>query len=78
MSLLYFVFLDQTELGPAPKQVGCIAMFVGILAQSGGFFLHMLVGQPNEPSIGTSITTAGAALLTTAVGILIYGLVTTR
>jgi len=78
MSLLFYLFLDQTTLRPATKQVGCLAMFVGILAQSAGFFVHMLVGQPNEPSIGTLITTAGAALLATAIGILIYGVVTTR
>jgi hypothetical protein len=78
MSLLYYLFLDQTTLGRTAKYVGCIAMFVGILAQSGGFFVHMLVGQPNEPSIGTSLTTAGATLLAGAVGVLVYGLVTTR
>jgi hypothetical protein len=78
MSLLYFLFLDQTALGPAAKQVGSVTMFVGILAQSGGFFLHMIVGRANEPSIGTSVTVAGAVLLATAVGILIYGLVNTR
>lgn len=78
MSLLYFLFLGQTALGPAAKQVGCITVFVGILMQSGGFFLHMIVGRANEPSVGTSVTTAGAVLLVTAIGILIYGLVTTR
>ena len=78
ISLLYYRFLDQTMLAPSTKQVGCAAMFVGILAQSGGFFVHMIVGQPNEPSIGTFVTTAGAALLTTAVGILVYGLVIIR
>ncbi len=78
MSLLYYLFLDQTTLAPATKQVGCAAIFVGILMQSGGFFVHMIVGQPNGPSIGTYVTTAGAALLATAVGILIYGLVTIR
>ena len=78
MSLLYFLFLDQTELGPVAKQVGCISMFLGILAQSGGFFLHMIAGRANEPSIGTYVTTAGAVLLATAIGILIWGLVTTR
>jgi hypothetical protein len=78
MSLLYFLFLDQTALGPSAKQVGCITMFVGILAQSGGFFVHMLVGRANEPSVGTSVTTAGAVLLVAAIGILIYGLVTAR
>ena len=40
MSLLHFLFLDQTALGPTAKHVGCITMFVGILAQSGGFFLR--------------------------------------
>jgi hypothetical protein len=78
MSLLYYLFLDQTTLASTTKQVGCVALFVGILAQSGGFFVHMLVGQPNEPSIGTLITTTGAALLTIAVGILVYGLITIR
>jgi len=78
MSLLYFLFLDQTALGPTIKQIGCIGMFGGILAQSGGFFLHMIVGRANEPSIGTAVTTAGAVLLAAAIGILIYGLVTTR
>jgi len=78
MSLLYYVFLDQTRLAPATKQVGCFAMFIGILAQSGGFFIHMMVGQPNASSIGTFVTVAGAALLVTAVGILVYGLFTIR
>ena len=78
MSLLYFLFLDQTTLGSTAKQVGCVAVFAGILAQSGGFFIHMIIGQPNEPSIGTAITAAGAASLVAAVGILIYGLLTTR
>jgi hypothetical protein len=78
MSLLYYLFLDQTTLTSTTKRAGCLAMFVGILAQSGGFFVHMIVGQPNEPSIGTFITTAGAAMLPTAVGILVYGLVTIR
>ena len=78
MSLLYFLFLDQTALGPTIKEIGCIGMFVGILAQSGGFFLHMIVGRANEPSIGTAVTTAGAVLLAAAIGILIDGLVITR
>ena len=78
LSLLYYLFLDQTALVPALKQAGSAALFVGILAQSGGFFVHMIVGQPNEPSIGTLITNAGAAFLATATVILIYGLVTTR
>jgi hypothetical protein len=78
MSLLYYMFLDQTALSASVKRAACVAIFVGILAQSGGFFLHMMVGQPNRGSIGTSVTMAGAVLLACAVIVLIYGLITTR
>jgi hypothetical protein len=76
MSLLYYMFLDKTFLSPTVKHAACVALFVGILAQSGGFFLHMLMGQPNQASIGTAVTVTGAILLACAVVVLIYGLVT--
>jgi hypothetical protein len=76
MSLLYYTFLDQTSLAPAVKHAACLTLVVGILAQSGGFFIHMLVGQPNEASIGTTVTVTGAALLALAVLVLVYGLIT--
>jgi hypothetical protein len=78
MSLLYYTFLDQTRLSASIKSVACLGVVVGILAQSGGFFLHMLVGRPNQASIGTTVTTIGALLLAGAVAVLVYGLVTTR
>jgi hypothetical protein len=78
MSLLYYLFLDQTGLPASLKLAACVALFVGILAQSGGFFIHMLVGQPNRASVGTTVTMAGAALLACAVIVLVYGLITTR
>jgi hypothetical protein len=78
MSLLYYTFLDQTRLSASIKSVACVGLLVGILAQSGGFFLHMLVGRPNQASIGTTVTTIGAVLLAGAVVVLVYGLVTTR
>jgi len=46
------------------------------LAQSGGFFIHMVKGQPDRASIGTTVTTIGAILLTWAIAALIYGLST--
>ena len=75
MSLLYYLFLDRTALSPEVKFVACAALFVGILAQSGGFFLHMFVGQPGQASIGTTVTIVGAVLLAGAV--LVYGLMRT-
>jgi hypothetical protein len=50
---------------------------VGILAQSGGFFLHMALGQPKRASVGTTVTIAGAVMLACAVIALVYGLITT-
>lgn len=77
MSLLYYLFLNQTALSPMVKLATCLSLFVGILAQSGGFFLHMIVGQPDQASLGTTVTTVGAVLLAGAVLVLVYGLITT-
>jgi hypothetical protein len=78
MSLIYHHYMEQTTLSPAIKVATVIVVLVGILAQSGGFFLHMLVGQPGEPSLGTTITTLGAVLLAVAILALVYGLITSR
>jgi len=77
MSLLYYIFLDRTTLPASVKQAACVALFVGILAQSGGFFLHMGFGEPKRASIGTTVTIAGAVMLACAVIVLVYGLITT-
>jgi len=77
MSLLYYVFLDRTILPASVKQLACVALFVGILAQSGGFFLHMALGQPKRASVGTTVTIAGAVMLACAAITLVYGLITT-
>jgi len=76
MSLLYYIFLERTAFSTAVKAGAFIVLVVGILAQSGGFFLHMLVGQPGQPSLGTAVTTAGAVLLGGAILLLAYGLIT--
>jgi hypothetical protein len=76
MSLLYYTFLDQTVLASRLKHAACAVLVAGILAQSGGFFLHMLFGQPNQASVGTTLTIVGAILLASAVAVLIYGLIT--
>src|SRR5215467_1971122 len=75
MSLLYYMYLGPTHLSHSVKMAVCIALVVGILAQSGGFFLHMFQGEPNKASLGTMITTTGAVLLAVAVIVLVYGLI---
>lgn len=76
MFLLFIDFIARTGLPNAAKHIACGIFVAGILAQSGGFFVHMSKGQPDTPSIGTRITTAGALLLTVAIGILVYGIAT--
>jgi hypothetical protein len=75
MALGYCYFMGQTTLSDGVKVLGCSLLAVGVLAQSGGFFLHMLVGAPGELSVGNLVTMAGAALLVVAVVILIYALI---
>jgi len=77
MSLLYYTFLNQTLFSDTIKLAACVILFGGILAQTGGFFIHMVVGEPNKPSIGTSVTMLGAVLLASATLILVYGLLIT-
>jgi hypothetical protein len=69
--------MEQTTFRPAIKVGAATVLLVGILAQSGGFFLHMAIGQPGEPSVGTTITSLGAVLLAAAIVLLVYGLITT-
>lgn len=78
MSLLYHHYMEQTTLSPTLKVGGATAVLVGILAQSGGFFLHMIIGNPREPSLGTTVTILGAAILVVAILLLVYGLITSR
>lgn len=78
MSLLYHYYMEQTNLSPTTKWVSAVLVLVGILAQSGGFFLHMAIGQPGAPSLGTTLTSLGAGLLVISILILVYGLITTK
>jgi hypothetical protein len=48
----------------------------GILAQSGGFFLHLAVGHEGQRSPGTIMTRTGALLIAVALLILAAGLLT--
>ncbi len=74
LSLLYNIFLSQTSLSMTAKVIASLVLLVGVLAQSGGFFVHMARGNPGKRSIGITITTAGAALLVGASLFLAYAL----
>jgi len=75
-------FMARTSLSIAVRHTGCATHVVGILAQSGGFFLHIVKGEPNGASdgasVGTTVTTIVAILLACAIGVLVYGLFAVR
>ena len=48
----------------------------GVLAQSGGFFVHLGMGQQGRSSPGTVLTRAGALLIAAALIIVAVGLIT--
>ena len=72
LSLAYFVYL-----GRAGYSAGAL-LLAGVLAQSGGFFVHLGLGQQGRSSPGTVLTRAGAlliaaALIIVAIGLIIHG-----
>ncbi|HYP40903.1 MAG TPA: hypothetical protein VEX13_11135 [Chloroflexia bacterium] len=75
VALLYHSYLDKTSLPDRIKWPACAAMLVSILAISGGFFIHMAIGEPNRSSVGIIITVLGALLLTLDAFLLAYGLI---
>ena len=74
LSLVYYLHLDRTGYSDGVKWLACRRLPAGILAQSGGFFVHLGLGQPNRSSLGTAVTRLGALLIAAALIILAMGL----
>jgi hypothetical protein len=74
LSLVYFLYLDRTGYSTGVQWLAGLLLLVGIIAQSGGFFLHLGLGQKNRSSLGTVVTRTGALLLAAALIILAVGL----
>jgi hypothetical protein len=70
--LLYYLYLAQTTFSVGLKLVACVVLLVGILAQSGGFFLHILMRKPWRISAGNMVTILGAVLLVKLVTVLLF------
>ena len=76
--VLALVVLDvvaRSGVDPTTQWIIGVLLVVGVLAQSGGMFVHMAIGKPGTWSAGNTVTTVGAvvlaaALVTTAVGVL--------
>jgi hypothetical protein len=75
LSLVYFILLDRTSYRAGVQWTAGAALLIGIISQSGGFFLHMLSGEPGERSAGTTVTTVGAVLIAASLITLAVGLI---
>jgi hypothetical protein len=77
LSLVYVLYLPRADFSDGLEWAAGGVLLAGVLAQSGGFFLHLAVGRPGEPSAGTKLTRAGAALIAAALVTLAVGLIKT-
>jgi hypothetical protein len=75
LSLVYFLYLDRTGYSTGVQWIAGLLLLMGIIAQSGGFFIHLGLGQPNRSSLGTVVTRTGAFLLALALVMLAIGLI---
>jgi fucose 4-O-acetylase-like acetyltransferase len=74
LSLVYFLYLDRTGYSTVVQWLAVLLLLLGIMAQSGGFFIHLGLGQKNRRSLGTIVTRTGALLLAAALIVLAIGL----
>ncbi|GHG17479.1 MULTISPECIES: hypothetical protein [Amycolatopsis] len=70
LALVALQILSRTALSDTTLWITCFLLLFGILAQSGGFFLHLL---PNKGKLGGRVTSVGAVLLAAATLLTAYG-----
>lgn len=75
-ALAYLAFLSRTDFSSGWRWLVGALLTVGILAQSGGMFLHMGIGEPRKWSAGNSLTTVGGVVLAACSLFLAYGVIT--
>ena len=74
LSLVYFLYLDRTGYSTGVQWLAGLLLLLGIMAQSGHFFVHLALGQKNRSSLGTIMTRTGALLIASALIVLAIGL----
>lgn len=63
LSLAVLDLLNHTDLSEAGQWAVGALLLAGVLAQSGGMFVHMGIGKPGRWSVGNTLTSVGAVLL---------------
>ena len=76
LALVYCVYLERTTFSEGLQWLAGGAMLVGVLIHSGGFFVHMAVGEEGKPtSTGTAMARGGAIVIAVALLALAGGLI---
>ncbi|MEU6430441.1 hypothetical protein ABZ860_31495 [Microbispora sp. NPDC046973] len=75
LSLVYLLYLPRAGFPDGLEWLCGAALLAGVLAQSGGFFLHLGAGEEGRGSYGTALTRTGALLLAAALIALAAGLI---
>jgi hypothetical protein len=75
LSLVYFTYLGRAGYSSGVQWTAGALLLAGVLAQSGGFFAHLGLGQQGRGSPGTLLTRAGALLIAAALVIEAVGLI---
>ena len=70
LALAVLQILSRTTLADTTLWITCFLLLIGILAQSGGFFLHLA---PGKGGLGGRVTSVGALLLGAAMMLTAYG-----
>ena len=66
LALVVLDVVDRAGVTAGALTAVGVLLVVGVLAQSGGMFIHMVTGQPGKWSIGNTTTVAGAVALAAA------------
>ncbi len=77
LSLVTLVLLGGTDLSTGVRWLVCLLLLIGVLAQSGGMFVHAFTGTAGVWSRGNTLTVAGAVLLAVALLVVAWGVATT-
>jgi hypothetical protein len=77
LALVYLLYLPRADFSNRFEWIAGGVLIAGLLAQSGGFFLHLWVGRDCTPSAGTRLTRAGAVLIGASLVALAVGLIQT-
>jgi hypothetical protein len=75
LALVTLQVIGDSALGDTARWVTCFLLLFGVLAQSGGMFVHMAINKPGKWSAGNSMTVGGALLLAAAMLLTAYGVI---